>query len=174
MIGQLLAVDPYRAANHAGVGAETPLPEAVADDGNRIAALLIAVLLGREEPAGRRLYAQYGKIVSRYEFAPDALRMVLVADAQRIGLGDGETGQKFQMVAVILVVGIRAPHELAVGRLTLKGQQLVAVADARDRPQQHRVDPTENGGACRDADRQREHGDQGEARVLERHPEAEA
>src|SRR6185369_8150983 len=72
--GQLLAVDPYPAADHAGVGAEAPLPQAVADDGYGIAALLVAEFLGREESAGGRLYAQYGKIVSRYEFAPDALR----------------------------------------------------------------------------------------------------
>ena len=172
--GQLLAIHADSGADHAGVGAETPLPEAVADDGNRIAALLIAVLLGREESAGSGFYSQHGKIVSRYEFAPDPLGMVFVADAQGIGFGDGEAGEQFQMVAVILVVGIGASHELAVGRLALKGQELAAVGDARDGAQQYGVDPTENGGAGRYADRQGEHGDQGEARVLERHTEAEA
>src|ERR1035441_240215 len=74
--GKLLPVDANCAADRTRGGAETPFPKAVADHGHRIAALLVAVLFGREEPAKGRLDPQHGKIVSRHQFAPNALRMV--------------------------------------------------------------------------------------------------
>ena len=170
---QLLPVHAQCAADRARVAAESPLPKAVADHGHRIAALLIAVLLGREEPSGGWLHAQHGKVVSGYQFAPDPFGTILIADTQRIGLCHGEPGQQFQVVPVILVIGIRTGHELAVGRQALQRQQLVPVRDPWNRPHQHHVDPTENRRAGRDAYRQRQHRDQREARALEKHPESE-
>jgi hypothetical protein len=93
----------------------------VADYGHGISALLVAPLLRGEEPAQSRLHPEYGKIVPRDEFAPDAFRMVFFADTEWIRICHGQPGDKRQVVAMVPIIGIRTGHELAAGCEALEG-----------------------------------------------------
>jgi hypothetical protein len=151
---------------------EPSFPEALADHGHRVSALLVAVLFGGEEPAEDWPDAEHGEVIPGDQLAADALGMLVVAEAHRFRPRYGQAGEQLQVVAVIAVVGVGDGQVVAVGRDALERYQLIAVGDAGDGVHQRGVDPTEHGGVGGDADGQREHRDQGEAGASPGHAKA--
>jgi hypothetical protein len=151
-----------------GIGIEFPLPQAGADHRHRIAALRVAVFGRREDAARQRMHAQHGEIVPRHQFAPHALALVVVANAQRPRLRHSQTGEQRQVVAVVAVIRVRSGEVVAVGSYRFERSQFIAVRYAGKRPHQHRIDPTENRGVGGNSNSQRQHRQKSEPRLAQR------
>ena len=128
-----------------GSAAEPGLPHAIADDGNRGAAFLVAYLFGQKPAAQHGLDLQQIEVVCRDEFRPGARRFSVGPDAQRRESPEGHSGDQLQIVPVIEVVENGGVDQiLPGGGHGLNEGECLRIADAREGVQQDGIDPTEH------------------------------
>ncbi len=85
-----------------------------------------------------------------------------------------DPGDECEITLEIAKVGMRARGMVSLGRYRLQGHQSPRIGDARERPQQHGIHPTEHSGVSRDAQSESHHGHGREARVLPQHSQPDA
>ena len=160
------------------IGTELARPQAVAQNHFRVAADFL-VPVGNKGATAIGLDAEDIEEVTAHERGVQLLRLGLTAPIQRDGKGDGrQAGENVVLVAVVLVIGERSAGELEVGigveRYGVAREKLRQTRRFLDRQrvEEDRVDNRENGGVGPDAQRQREHGHEGEAGALLEHAQA--
>jgi hypothetical protein len=166
-----LVVDRHLAADDVGLAAELLLPEAVAEDRRRRLPGR-DFFLRQEVAAELRTHAEHVEEVLRDLHAAHALRAG-GAD-QRVLRGVGERvvgGQRFEGCVLAAPVEQRVHARGAIGHrgaavAVLDPNQALGLLE-RQRLQQHRVDESEHRRAGADAERERGHGDHGEAGRLQ-------
>ena len=162
------AVQRQDAADHAGVGVESPLPVRIAQHDHRN-----ADVRGSERAPHERLHAERGEVVVRDELAVDPLLIgggrILIRpareDPDRPARGD-EVGHGAAAVAAIEVLGIGKEvlnvAAGAAGEPALESDERVAVPD-RQRPPGDGVERAEDRDVEADAQRQRQDRDDRES-----------
>ena len=168
---ELVLIDTDCLADDSRVSLKMRAPVAVADDSDGISAGLVAVFSGQEDAAQLRLCSQHSEEISRDQFAPNALGMILRTNAESGGAAHGNVNE-LQIVTEIDVVGIGIGDEFAARGGRFEGDQAVRVLDAGKRVQQDGVDPLEDSRVGPDADRERQNGYQCEARIASQHAQA--
>jgi hypothetical protein len=161
--GVVVVVDAHGAADRGAVAPEAALPESVADEADgRDARRFVG---WRERSTDERLDAEHGKEAARHAPHLDALRLVDAGDVARHRLVAGDIGERSGVRAKIEELGERHRH-LAVAE----------VRRDRDEPrrgvvpewlEQDAVDDAEHRRVDGDAERQRQHGHDGEARAAD-------
>ena len=171
---QRVTVHANGLAQHVPVAAELGLPHAIAEDGDRGAAVLGAPFLGQERAAQHRLDLQEIEVVRRHELRPGARGLPVGAEAQRREAAEGDARDQLQVVAVIAVVEIGRVDQKLAGRChRLDEGEAPGIADAGERVQQDAVDPAEHRRVDGDAQAERQHGDRGEPGAAAQDPESE-
>ena len=154
------AIELHHPACDSVVGAKLSLPQSVAQQDDFFAAG--SVLVGSEISAAHRLDAQRGQERGGDARGADPLR--LVATRQVVG-GISEEGRDMRERVAPCVQVIKIPAGKLPPVLPFNKHQPFRISE-RQRAEQHRVEHVEHGGVRPDAQRQREHGHDGEAGIL--------
>ncbi len=165
------AAERERAPEDLRIGAESALPQTVAQN-DHVRRLGHEVLVGLKHAAARRRHAQQRKVRRRDEFSVDALGLLGPDHRHALAVEGGDVLEALRSRAPIDVVRIRGPpafhsraHDIAP-QFHERGRILV-----RERPLADRVDEAEDGRVRADADRERQHRDDREARRFAERPQ---
>ena len=153
------AVDHDLLSDDAGVRAETRPPIAVAEHGQRMAALNQVVGSG-EHPAHRRADAEHRKVIARHEIGADQFRAALERRAHGTRVRAEHAAEDLVLVADLLIHRVGEPVRPVVAAIVFaaSGQhhQLLRISH-RKRLQDELVDQCEDRGVGADAQGQRKH-----------------
>ncbi len=163
-------------AENVGVASEMSLPQSMTQHGDAIT--LLAILLRQKRAAQQRLRAegreQAGRSVAGVDLGRGVAQHEVEAFAALPARTDGHIGEHRVLRAPIEV--IRPAHPLLLdaplGTALPQRDQPVRLG-IRQRPEQHAIDDAEDRRVRPDAQREREHGDGGEAGVLQQLAEGE-
>ena len=165
-----LAVQLNVSTDDGGVGGHLRFPEAEVEKRDAFASRLVFVCA--EEPTERGLHAEHRQQLRRRLAGRDALRLAGVARQVRAvaRVVGRDVGCRTQRVAQVPHFGLgnRVLRD-ALSRKPAPDLHELLRAVEGERTQQHRVDHAEDDGVGADAERQREHGDGGEAGRLGQH-----
>ena len=160
-----VAVHPQRAAKHVRVAAETPLPQAVAEDHHAAAR---RVLRRQEAPAQRGRDAERREQAGRNDGALRVRGRLAVVGEREVGRR--KSGDPFQRRVPRAPVGeVRVgnrsrgvPPGFRVALVPFRNRDEPLRVRERQRAQEHGVDHAEHGRVRPDAQRQRQRGDERE------------
>ena len=160
-------------ADHFWIGAKSPAPQAVAQDYVRIRVGSVCVV-GVKRPAARRFHPEQIEIVLGDDQAPVALRLLFLFEFQIRAdeLEADHPGKNMVVIAVVFVIGIRACVVGTVGHHGFNVDELLGILDERERMKKDGFEPAVNCRVAADAEREREHCDSCESRILREHPDS--
>ncbi len=158
-----LAVQLERAADEVRIAARELLPQPVAHDGDTVRA--IGRLLRPVEAAELRPHAEHAREVAQRRRDADALRLAV---ARQRAVADPEPGDRLERVFArgqVQHLRYRERRVIEVERRDVLPHDVQPVQPFhRQRPEQHRVDQAEDRRVGADAERQRDDGEDREAR----------
>ena len=167
-----MLVDANGFSGDLGVGVKMGTPIAVTDDRDGKGPGLVAIFQWEKNATLLGSDAEDGEEVSRNQFTPDALGVVLLADAEGRGSSHRDAVEEFEMVAEIAVVGVGVGHDLAVRCDRLERNQAAGIGDTGKRAHEDSVDPTKDRRGGADADGERDHCDGREGGISRHHAQA--
>src|SRR5580698_6536599 len=156
-------VEIDRLAEDIGGSSEATLPQAITEQDDRSTALTIFISAKGATDAG--VYAEQRKQRSSDHASIESLGLT--------GTGEGDRGgarglQRFERAALIAPVDVILIRSTDYGVATLFGDDNQTRRIAKgEGPKKHRVDDTENGGVCTDAECEGQDSDCRERRTLE-------
>jgi hypothetical protein len=164
-----IVADDDLLADHVGIAGEARLPVAVADHGHRMRAAR-HVILRRQHAAERGLHAEHVEERSRHQLARRALRAALNAHGHGPVAAAEHTREHVVVIAEVDVVRIRERILIALPvamkrSLALEQHQLLRILHGQQ-AQQGLIDQREDRRVGAEAQRDREHRDDGEDRRL--------
>lgn len=166
-----LAVDRNPPPQH-GVGRGKPRhPVVIAEDHHRLGAAI--VIRGLQHPAAEGANAEHVEEVAGHELAPRPFRFAIDHDADGQIAAAGNAVKCPRLVTDISVVGKREARQRRAAKHQRRLDQPFGPRGSRQRVQQDRVDPAEDGGVGTDPDRQHQHRNRRERRLLPQHPNGE-
>ena len=136
----------------AGVGAEAPLPQAVAQHDHRVAQGGL-VLVGPEGPSEHRGHAEHVEEVAGHELGPDALAVPPHAEARGLLVG-GQHPREGSRAPQLDVVGVREADERLARARAPDLHEAMGGQGPGQGLEQHRVQPGKQRGVGADADGQ--------------------
>jgi hypothetical protein len=151
-----------RLANHLRVAAKTALPELVTQDYNLRAT--IYVFLGREGTTEHRRDAERRKKIGGDDSSRHSLGLSAPDEINSIGVVGADLFKCLRMVT---------PFQKISACGGIDNYEPVGVT-VRERPQQYRIHDAKDRSVHPDPQRQRQHGDKGEAGMLHQHSRAVA
>jgi hypothetical protein len=156
-------VEPHRLAEHAGIGAVEPAPEAVAD--HRAFVETGAPIGPRERAAERGADAEHLEVAGAHAEGFDALGFLAAREVGVDRPGHGHVGEHARALLQVFELGRGHPDvgEIEAGQVVLHGHELLR-ARVGERAQEHGVHDREERGVGADSDAEGEDGDGGEAR----------
>ena len=170
--GVRLAVERERRSDQVPTRAEPVLPEPVADDDD--AARTGPILLGEEGPAVQRSRAEEIEQVGGDQGAIDHFRVVAAREREGGRSERRHPREGARLIAPIGEIGRRNAEPVQPFRqIALEDHREPVRIDVGQRREHHGVHDAEDRAVGPDAQRQRQHGDRGEARALEEHPKGE-
>ena len=164
-------VERHLLIEDAGVAAEAPLPERVAEHGDRLRARLVFVI--GEEAAPQGIDAQRLEQLSRHHAAGQPLGLARARQVVALAAVDADVLEDLVLRPPVLVVRVSDGHLINL-RARLPQVDEPLGFGVGQRLEQHRIDDAEDGRRRADAERQRQHRDEGEAGVPEQHARAVA
>ena len=174
--GQRQSVDQQSLTQHAWIPMEALGPEIVVEHGDGMA-VRDAVVIGSDQAANGGFDTQDFEIVAGHQFALQALALPAHSHAQRQGVAANHTAEDLVAIAEVLIqrVGNRGIAGVAAveGPFPLELDELLGMCD-RQPAQKHLVEQRENGRVRADAQSQREDGDGGKNRGLNKCSEGKA
>src|ERR1019366_512017 len=160
------------------IAAELPGPQTVADDGHAAGAEL-RIVVRPEQPAAERLDAEQVEVVRARHHRRPRVGLAGARPLQPERKVAGEAGEYLLLIAIVLVVLIRARRQAEVARLDGLLVLREHLDDARrilnrERMQKDGVDHGEDRRVGADAEGQRQHGHRRESRLLDQYARRKA
>src|SRR5262249_26375948 len=144
--GEVMTVEVDFPSDHAGISAESPLPETIAQHGDRLCACL-PIIFRQNEPTQRRLHTERRKVIACDQVAPDPAPDPVgcaIAEAQRRYDMRSKAGKRLITVTIVEIIRIAKIEVDTVMLHSFKENKLVRVLNARYRPQERRIDQAED------------------------------
>jgi hypothetical protein len=162
--GDRIVIEPHRPSDHRPLAAEPLLPQIVRDQGH-VADVALVVGLGKVAPQHGRRAEQREVVVAHYR-GLDPLGLVRAGQVDVDRPHGGQVADRRHFREEIVVFGLRHGHltPFAAQQLGPEAHQLIRLR-IRQRLEQHRVDHAEDRGVGADAQRERQHGHDGERRA---------
>src|SRR6266404_5394713 len=167
-----VAVDNDLFAKDTCVPVPIPLPKPLADNRYRIPPHDL-IFLGKKIASGGYRDSERPEVITGDHFAHQPLRYILSRDTKRRFGKGGEVAENRRAVTKITIVWIRRITEALIAIGAPDDHQLVSPAQAREWPKKYAVNQGDYGQINSDAKGEREHGDHGEAGVLQQLAEGE-
>src|SRR5262245_8001445 len=156
-------------ADYAWVATETPPPIAVADDADRMRPCH-AIILRRNRPAQRRIYAQHLIIAPAHELPIERwFRLPIHTHGQSQRMVGKHAGEHPVVIPELLVSDVGEAVAASKAADVTEQDESLRIID-RQRFQQHGVNQAEDRRVGSDAQRQRERGHASKAAMLQQHP----
>jgi hypothetical protein len=161
-----MIVERQALPNNASIAAEAPLPQAMTEHDYALG--VGAVFLLRKDAPQRRRDAEQREQAGRNTYALDPLRLATPGQAQARAPEGGDLREDSILIAPVNEIRRRyvVVREAELRRSLPHHHEFVRIL-IRQRPQQRRVRHAKDGRVRADAERQRNHRNQCEARVLQ-------
>ncbi len=172
--GEGAAVERQRAAEDGRIAGESPLPEVVAEDDDRVR-VWRAVFVRQERAAENRVDTERVEEVAADDLAEDAVRVAAGAQVHRRQReGDEVLDARGAALPVVDEVGIGEAQVAARPRRDVQRDQPAAVRHAVHLPLHRALHPAEHRHVGADAEAERQHRHRGECRLADHQPPAVA
>ena len=171
-----VAVELEQVPDDTRISSEPALPVAVVEHGHR-ARVGLMVVLGTQGAADRRPHPEDVEEVAGDDFPERSLGLTLGFETQGHGKAGQDAREDLVLVAKVPVHGIRerlvGEERALVGARAVEQHQLLGAGHGQE-PQEDLIQQGEDRGVGADAQTQRGHHQQGEARILGQHPDGVA
>ena len=168
---EVVLVEGYLLSNHVWIGPEVALPQSIADHRDRMR-IGCAILFGKKRPPDKRLHPEDVEIVARNYSSFHPRGFITAAQIHREHLMRDQARQSGCTITKIEVIEVGCRERGVVTRSAPDFYQLVRSLHARQRCQQNRLDPGENGSVRSDAQSQGHHDRERKARPFQEHSDA--